>query len=148
MPHRSFLFSFTESASCARTSFNSTSSRTLASWSIFLSCFTCVRMRSPAFSCLWRRDSSSLPPSGFTPGLSTELSVKICHTSRLPTGAFSYNSDKYYHTRPSGIPLAWQLWPSIESCTPLAPEPIAHSYQQESAHKLILKIVVSTVSSL
>ena len=49
---------------------------------------------------------------------------------------------------PSGIPLAWQLWPSVESCTPLAPEPIAHSYQQEPAHELILKTVASTVSTL
>ena len=50
--------------------------------------------------------------------------------------------------RPSGIPLAWQLWPSVGSCTPIAPDTIAHSYLQEPAHKLILKTVVSTVSSL
>ena len=49
--------------------------------------------------------------------------------------------------RPYGIPLAWQLWPSVGSCTPLAPETIAHSYLQEPAHKLILKTVVPTVSS-
>ena len=105
-----------------------------------------VRMPSPAFSCLWRCDSSSLSPSGFTPGLSTEFSV--CHTSQLLTGTFWYNRDKFYHMRPSGIPLACQLWPLVGSCTPLAPETIAHSYLQEPAHKLILKTVVPTVSSL
>ena len=148
MPRRSLLFSFTESASCARTYFSSTSSQTLASWRAFFSCLTCVRMRSPAFSCLWRCDSSSLPPSRFTPGLSAEFLVKTRHTSQLLTGTFSYNRDKCYQMRPSGIPLAWQPWPSVGSCTPLAPETIAHSYLQEPAHKLILKTVVPTVSIL
>ena len=98
-----------------------------------------MRMRSPAFSCLWRCDSSSLSPSGFTPGLSTEFSV--CHTSQLPTGTLPYNRDKCYRMRPSGIPLAWQLWPLVGSCTLLAPETIAHSYLQEPAHKLNLKLL-------
>jgi len=50
--------------------------------------------------------------------------------------------------RPSGIPLTWKPWTSARSCTPPAPETIAHSYLQELAHELILKTVVSTVSSL
>ena len=50
--------------------------------------------------------------------------------------------------RPFGIPLTWQPWPSAGPCTPLAPETIAHSYLQGPVHKLILKTVVPTVSSL
>ena len=50
--------------------------------------------------------------------------------------------------KPSGIPLTWQPWPSAGPCTPPAPETIAHSYLQGPVHKLILKTVVPTVSSL
>ena len=51
IPHRSLLFSFTESASWARTSFSSTPSRVLASWRSFFSRLTYVSTGSPAFSC-------------------------------------------------------------------------------------------------
>ena len=52
MPPHSFLFSFTESASWARTSFSSSPSLVLASWSLRLSALTCVRIHLPAASFL------------------------------------------------------------------------------------------------
>ena len=77
MPRRSLLFSFTESASWARTSFNSTSSRTFASWRVFFSFITFVRTCWPAFT--YRRTccSSSGTIFGLPPGLSADSIVRI-----------------------------------------------------------------------
>ena len=52
MAPRSLLFSYTESANLARTSFSSSPSRVLESWSLFFSSTTHVSTRSPAASSL------------------------------------------------------------------------------------------------
>ena len=76
MPRRSRLFSFSESASWARTSFSSTLSLVLASWRLFFSRLTSVSTRWPAFS--YRTACRS---SGFSPDSSA---TSIIRSAAMP----------------------------------------------------------------
>ena len=66
---------------------------------------------------------------------------KPCRTNKLVEG-------KYYQKRPFWIPLLRQDWPSFGPYIPPALETTGHSSLQEPMHLMILKSVVSTVSSL
>ena len=77
MPPRNLLFSFTESASWARTSFSSSPSWVWESWSLFFSSLNRVNIRSPAASCLL----ASCSPACATSSASFSLSDahEICN---------------------------------------------------------------------
>ena len=86
---RSRQFSFTELDSWTRTSFSSSPSWVLASWSLFLSCCTLISTFSPAFS--WR---SRCCLSGSSPAPSAILLSDYTHTPHF-INYFSFRNMNY-----------------------------------------------------
>ena len=108
MPPRSLLFSFTESASWARTSFNSSPSWVLASWSLLFFCMTRVSTRSPAAACL----CASCSPSCGIPGFCSGLSEDFGHQILLALLVYKHNIvfsqfGNTYQSMPLRILTAW-----------------------------------------
>ena len=129
MLRQSLLFSFTESASWARTSFNSTSSRVFVTWRLCFSCITFVSTRSPAFSCRLAYCSSPTRSSDYLQDCLQNLLLDL-HARRIPTGTchcFLFDQDKYYEIRPSWTPPFRQLRPVAGLCTPPSLETTGYS---------------------
>lgn len=109
MPPCSLLFSLTASASWARTSFSSSPSRVLESYSLFFSSLTHISTRSPAACCLlascspaWATFSFSLScPNGSVNG-NTVVLILLEHDYTFSDG------EKHYQAMPPWISPIWR----------------------------------------